>query len=95
MELDSALTRQGEAFDPSPLPDYASGALARLVAAGKGTGGGEVSERERDHLRELAEEAMAGLVAAERELANASSRLVATAEMVAWVREIQAALEAN
>jgi hypothetical protein len=37
---------------------------------------------------------MAGLVAAERELGNDSSRLVPTAEMAAWVREIQAALEA-
>ncbi len=94
MRVDPALIRQGEAFDPSALPDYASKSFAGLVAALTVTGGGEVPERERDHLRELAGEAMAGLVAAERELESDSPRLVPTAEMAAWVRETQAELEA-
>jgi hypothetical protein len=42
-----------------------------------------VTEREENHLREVAEEAMAGLVAAETTVGNDSSDLVAIAEMVA------------
>ncbi len=94
MGLESALIKQGEVFDPSGLPDYASNSFAELVAAVTATDGGDITARDRDHLRQIAEEAMAGLVAAERELGNDSHRLVPTAGMAAWVPQIQGALEA-
>jgi hypothetical protein len=94
MQFDPELIRHGNAFAVD-LPDYASNAFERLVDAVGSTGDREVSEREETHLRELAQEAMAALVAAEATVGNDSSNLVSIAGMVAWVREIQTLLEAD
>ena len=94
MRFDPELIRTGTAFDVR-LPDYASNALKRLVDAVEVTDDREVTELEAQHLREAAEEAMAGLVAAETTVGNDSSSLVTIAGVVAWVRDIQAVLEAN
>jgi hypothetical protein len=94
MQFDPELIQSGRAFAVR-LPDYASTAFDRLVDALEATDNREVTEREENHLREVAEEAMAGLVAAEDNVGNDSSSLVPIAEMVTWVRNIQAMLEAN
>jgi hypothetical protein len=94
MEFDRDLIQRGKALT-APLPDYAANAFERLVDSVDATAGRELTEREERQLRDDAAEAMAGLVAAESEAGNDSSRLVSIGEVVAWVREIQEMLEAD
>jgi hypothetical protein len=94
MEFDSELIERGKTFDVL-LPDYASDAFARLVDSVQATAGGQLTEGDEHHLREVAEEAMAALEAAEGAAGNDTSRLLQIAELVSWVREIQALLEAD
>ena len=94
MKVDPQLIARGKEFTV-PLPDYATDAFERLVGAVDATAGRELSRLEERQLRDDAEEAMAGLVAAESAAGNDSPRLVPIGEVIAWVRQIQAMLEAD